>query len=126
MKGSEEKSLRIVKETIFDKIKRVISQMIKKHTNPIETLEEKEIINLPKEEIEEKTNDKIEETEALIRKIETDEIKMEEQKDEELEQINANLARYLAKIKKEIDKNITEKNMYEMEIQSCKKRVSNE
>lgn len=126
MKGSEEKSLRIVKETIFDKIKRVISQMIKKHTNPIETLEEKEIINLPKEEITEKTNNKIEETEALIRKIETDEIKMEEQKDEELEQINANLARYLAKIKKEIDKNITEKNMYEMEIQSCKKRVSNE
>ena len=126
MKVSEEKSLRIVKETIFDKIKRVISQMIKKHTNPIETLEEKEIINLPKEEITEKTNNKIEETEALIRKIETDEIKMEEQKDEELEQINANLARYLAKIKKEIDKNITEKNMYEMEIQSCKKRVSNE
>lgn len=126
MKDSNEKSLKIVKETIFDKIKRIINQILKKNNNPIEIEEEKISVNLPKEEFIEKINNNPEETADLIRKIETEEIKIEEQKDEELEQINANLTRYLAKIRKEIDRSITEKNMYEMEIQSYKKQLSNE
>lgn len=124
MINSNEKSLKIVKETIFDKIKRFINQILKKDNKQIETKIEEQKEN--KNEFIEKINNDLnsEETANLIRKIETEEIKIEEQKDEELEQINANLTRYLAKIQKEIERNTTEKNMYEMQIQSYKKQLS--
>lgn len=126
MENPNEKSLKIIKEPIFAQIKRFINQILKKKNEQIEIKEESINTNSPKEEFIQRINNNVEDTADLIRKIETKEIKVEEQKDEELEQINANLTRYLQKIQKEIDRNITEKNMYEMQIKSYKKQLSNE
>lgn len=123
MKNSNEKSLKIVKETIFDRIKRFINQILKKNNNNIEIQPQQVSSNLPKEEFIQKMNN-TEETADLIRKIETAEIKIEEQKDEELEQINANLTRYLEKITQEIENNKTEEKIVENQIKNYKEQMA--
>lgn len=123
MKNSNEKSLKIVKETIFDKIKRFINQILKKNNNNIEIQPQQLSYNLPKEEFIQKLNN-TEETADLIRKIETEEIKIEEQKDEELEQINANLTRYLEKITQEIENHKTEEKIVENQIKNYKEQMA--
>lgn len=123
MKNSNEKSLKIVKETIFDRIKRFINQILKKNNNEIEIQPQQVSSNLPKEEFIQKMNN-TEETADLIRKIETEEIKIEEQKDEELEQINANLTRYLEKITQEIENHKTEEKIVENQIKNYKEQMA--
>lgn len=123
MKNSNEKSLKIVKETIFDRIKRFINQILKKNNNNLEIQPQQVSSNLPKEEFIQKMNN-TEETADLIRKIETAEIKIEEQKDEELEQINANLTRYLEKITQEIENNKTEEKIVENQIKNYKEQMA--
>lgn len=120
MKNSNEKSLKVINESIFDKIKRFINKILniqlnKKEAQPIEREE--------KEAVVEKIISKEQEKEELIKRIETEEIKIEETKDEELEQINTNLARYLAKIQKEIETTEIEKQPDENEIKSYKEQM---
>ena len=64
-----------------------------------------------------------EDEKELVKRIEEEEIKLEEKKDEELEQINANLSRYLEKIQKEIEKSKTEKNIVENQINKYKEQM---
>lgn len=120
MKDSNEKSLKVINESIFDKIKRFINKILniqinKKEVQPVKQEE--------KEAITEIIKDKEQEREELIKRIETEEIKIEETKDEELEQINTNLARYLAKIQKEIENKDKEKQVDENEIKSYKEQM---
>ena len=120
MKDSNEKSLKVINESIFDKIKRFINKILNIQINKKEVLltqmEAKEVV-------ENIIKDKEQEKEELIKRIETEEIKIEETRDEELEQINTNLARYLAKIQKEIQAKETEKNIVESEIKSYKEQM---
>lgn len=109
MVESNEKSLKIVNSTIFEKIKNIINKIFKNSKQKGESkLENKNCETEKQEHIVLKSDFK--EKEDLIKKIETDKINIEEQKDEELEQINANLARYLEKIQKEIGNNKADKN----------------
>lgn len=122
MKNSNEKSLKIINESIFDKIKRFINRILNIQKPKIEVCTEPNKQE-EKESFIEKITTKEQETEELIKRIETEEIKIEETKDEELEQINTNLARYLAKIQKEIQAKETEKNIVENEIKSYKEQM---
>ena len=120
MKDSNEKSLKVINESIFDKIKRVINKIlnIKINTKEVQLVKPEE-----KEAVTEIIKDKEQEREELIKRIETEEIKIEETKDEELEQINTNLARYLAKIQKEIENKDKDKQVDENEIKSYKEQM---
>ena len=105
----KEKSLKIIKNTIFERIKNIMNKILKstKENNKIKL--EKENYESKKQEAILEMENELQGQENLIKKIETDKIKVEEQKDEELEQINANLARYLEKIQKEMGNSKTEK-----------------
>ena len=120
MKDSNEKSLKVIHESIFDKIKRFISRIMKKEEKNVAELTnsyEIEIETEPKEE--ELTNEKTQETIKLIKRIEKEEINLEEKDNTELEQINENLTRYLNKIQKEINSTKSEKKIVENQIKVC-------
>lgn len=104
MEDTNEKSLKVLNESIFEKIKKFILKIFRK--DKIEIVEVKE----EKEETIKFTIEKTEEEKQqdLIKRIESEEIIQEEQKDEELEKMKKDLSRYLGKIKKEIDKGISE------------------
>ena len=122
MKNSNEKSLKIINESILDKIKRFINRILNIQKPEIEACLEQNK-HEEKESFAQRITNKEQETEELIKRIETEEIKIEETKDEELEQINTNLARYLAKIQKEIETKETERNIVENEIKSYKEQM---
>lgn len=122
MKNSNEKSLKIINESILDKIKRFINRILNIQKPEIEACLEQNK-HEEKESFVQRITNKEQETEELIKRIETEEIKIEETKDEELEQINTNLARYLAKIQKEIETKETERNIVENEIKSYKEQM---
>ena len=123
MKNSNEKSLKVINESIFDKIKSFILKIFKKEQmQNIEKISNDGQIS----DANKTTNDihisavaasiarnqnKEEEQKELIKRIESEEIKTEEPKDEELEKIKADLSRYLGKIQKEIEKNTTKESI---------------
>ena len=125
MKDSNEKSLKVIHESIFDKIKRFISRMMKKEEKNVAELTnsyEIEIETEPKEE--ELTNEKTQETIKLIKRIEKEEINLEEKDNTELEQINENLTRYLNKIQKEINSTKSEKKIVENQIKNYQEQMA--
>lgn len=125
MKDSNEKSLKVIHESIFDKIKRFISGIMKKEEKNIAELTnsyEIEIETEPKEE--ELTNEKTQETIKLIKRIEKEEINLEEKDNTELEQINENLTRYLNKIQKEINSTKSEKKIVENQIKNYQEQMA--
>ena len=122
MKNSNEKSLKVINETIFDKIKRFINKLLRKEDNRVDNL----IINNIKEEkqeIEANIKENQEDTINLIKRIEKEEINLEEKESNGVEEINANLARYLEKIQKEIDRSKTEKSIEENQIKSYREQM---
>lgn len=121
MKNSNEESLKVIKETIFDKIRKVINRLFNK-SNETETKVEV-TQNNEKQEFINNLKYNTEDEKELVKRIEEEEIKLEEKKDEELEQINANLSRYLEKIQKEIEKSKTEKNIVENQINKYKEQM---
>ena len=125
MKDSNEKSLKVIHESIFDKIKRFISGIMKKEEKNVAELTnsyEIEIETEPKEE--ELTNEKTQETIKLIKRIEKEEINLEEKDNTELEQINENLTRYLNKIQKEINSTKSEKKIVENQIKNYQEQMA--
>lgn len=123
MKNSNEKSLKVIHESIFDKIKRFINKIMKKEENDIAELTRPYIIETePKEEP--LTSEKTEETIKLIKRIEKEEINLEEKDNTELEQINENLARYLNKIQKEIDSTKSEKKIVENQMKNYQEQMA--
>ena len=128
MKDSNDKSLKVINESIFDKIKRFILKIFRKEqmqtNNEIQTKDnawESKAHQQGQEETQ-KTNEVItkltlepqteeEAQKNLIKRIESKEIKPEEPKDEELEKIKEDLSRYLGKIQKEIEKNVTKESI---------------
>jgi len=112
MKVSNDKSLKVINESIFDKIKRFILKIFRR-----EQMQKVEEETLPKVTEEAETKLTLEpqtEEEAqknLIKRIESEEIIQEEPKDEELEKIKEDLSRYLGKIQKEIEKNVTKESI---------------
>ena len=101
---TKEKSLDIVKESIFDKIKKFIYKIFKGEQ---ETKENEESGIMESAEI---ANEKI----SLEERIEKENINLSEETEDRFEEINANLSRYLEKIQKEIEK--AEKNNSENNI----------
>lgn len=103
MEDTNEKSLKVLNESIFEKIKRFILNIFnknKKEDIEIEIKEEQKV-NFSAEKTEE------EKQQDLIKRIESEEIKQEEQRDEELEKMQEDLTRYLGKIKKEINNGLS-------------------
>ena len=105
MEDSKEKSLKVINESLFDRIKRFVLRLFKKEEkiNQETNIEAEQTgkVTIPTKTEEEAQQD-------LIRRIESEEIKQEDPKDEELEKIKEDLSRYLDKIQKEIGKDITE------------------
>ncbi len=108
MDTAEEKSLKVVKESIFEKIKKFIFKIFK-----LEFIKENREIKLKEIDKEDSTKEEVKEEmkeekpeQELIKIIESEEIKQEELKEEELEKMKEDLSRYLVKIKKEINDNI--------------------
>ena len=102
---TKEKSLEIVKESFWDKIKNFIIKMFKGNQD----INNKEENSLMKEEKD--TREEI----SLEERIEKENISLQQETEERFEEINANLSRYLEKIQKEINK--TEKANLENNIQ---------
>lgn len=121
MKNSNEESLKVIKETIFDKIRKVINRLFNKNNETETKVEVTQ--NNEKQEFINNLKYNTEDEKELVKRIEEEEIKLEEKKDEELEQINANLSRYLEKIQKEIEKSKTEKNIVENQINKYKEQM---
>ena len=121
MKNSNEESLKVIKETIFDKIRKVINRLFNKNNETETKVEVTQ--NNEKQEFINNLKYNTEDEKELVKRIEEEEIKLEEKKDEELEQINANLSRYLEKIQKEIEKSKTEKNIVEYLINKYKEEM---
>lgn len=121
MENSNEKSLKVVKETIFDKIKKFVNKILGKN----EEIESKTIKNISetKEKFENSLKVNDEENIQLIKRIEKEENYLEEQDEDKLEEINANLTRYLEKIKKEIDNGKTEKAIVENQLKKYQEQM---
>ncbi|MBQ9298223.1 MAG: hypothetical protein IJ223_04260 [Clostridia bacterium] len=91
---TKEKSLKVIKESIFDKIRKFFNKLFGKEQN-IEKIENAQ----PVENIE-NTNEQI----SLEERIEKENINLSEGTEEKFEEINTNLSRYLEKIQQEINK----------------------
>lgn len=123
MKDSNEKSLKVIHESIFEKIRRFINKIMKKEENDMAELIKPYTIEIePKEEL--LTNKKTQETIKLIKRIEKEEINLEEKNNTELEQINENLTRYLNKIQKEINSTKSEKKIVENQIKNYQEQMA--
>lgn len=122
MKNSNEKSLKVINETIFDKIKRFVNKILGRKTEKIENKKVETLIET-KTEFENRIKINEEETINLIKRIEKEENYLEEQEGDKLEEINANLTRYLEKIKKEINNEKTEKAIVENQLRTYQEQM---
>lgn len=122
MENSNEKSLKVINETIFDKIKRFVNKILGRKTEKIENKKVETLIET-KTEFENRIKINEEETINLIKRIEKEENYLEEQEGDKLEEINANLTRYLEKIKKEINNEKTEKAIVENQLRTYQEQM---
>lgn len=122
MENSNEKSLKVINETIFDKIKRFVNKILGRKTEKIEN-EKVETLIETKTEFENRIKINEEDTINLIKRIEKEENYLEEQEGDKLEEINANLTRYLEKIKKEINNEKTEKAIVENQLRTYQEQM---
>ena len=90
---TKEKSLEIVKESFWDKIKNFISKIFKGNQESNAKEENNSM------EIEKDTREEI----SLEERIEKENINLQQDTEERFEEINANLSRYLERIQKEIN-----------------------
>lgn len=122
MENSNEKSLKVINETIFDKIKKFVNKILGRKTEKIENKKVETLIET-KKEFENRIKINEEETINLIKRIEKEENYLEEQEGDKLEEINANLTRYLEKIKKEINNEKTEKAIVENQLRTYQEQM---
>lgn len=122
MENSNEKSLKVINETIFDKIKRFVNKILGRKAEKIENKKVETLIET-KTEFENRIKINEEETINLIKRIEKEENYLEEQEGDKLEEINANLTRYLEKIKKEINNEKTEKAIVENQLRTYQEQM---
>ena len=91
---TKEKSLKVIEESIFDKIRKFFNKLFGKqpNTEKVEAEQAHETI--------ENTNEQI----SLEERIEKENINLSGETEEKFEEINADLTRYLEKIQKELNK----------------------